>query len=62
MLIEFKISGESPELGVFKKGETRRVPVNLGETYVMRGMARVSGDEAPKKKKKKEEVKGDGGE
>lgn len=52
--VRFLRDGESPDLGVWKSGETR----NVSDNFKIKGVAELVGD----KPKKKREVKADGGE
>ena len=58
MYIEFKESGESPEIGVFTKGEKREVSDLLGQRFKDRGLAKA----ATKTKAEAGEVKSNGNE
>ena len=53
MQIEFKEDGESPEIGIFKRGFVRVLPAGIGMLFIERGLA-------VEVKEKKKEVKENG--
>lgn len=60
MKVRFLQDGESPDFGVFKKGQVIDLPPDAERTLIERGVAELSSVEDGYKPKKKKGVKGDG--
>lgn len=59
MWIKFLESGESPEIGAYKKGDERDLPADIAKVFIARGIVIVSGvKQFPTKKIKEEHENG----